>query len=95
MRFFKVLLLVTMIMGITGLASATIWTLANSNGGDGYVVVTSNGFDLFGADNGFGDNYTTYTFTAASTQTLSFPWSYYTYDCCGSLLGSCRLRPER
>jgi len=85
MRIVKFLLLATMIIGVTGLASAATWTLANSNGGDGYVVTTTNGFDLFGADNGFGNNYTTYTETIASPGNYSFLWSYITHDCCGSV----------
>jgi hypothetical protein len=66
------------------LASATTWTLSNSNGGDGYVVTTPTGFQLWGADNGVGSNYTIYIFTATAAETLTLPWVYTSYDCCSS-----------
>jgi hypothetical protein len=69
-------------------AFADTFTLSNSNGGDGSVVLppssTGNQFDLFGADNDVGANTTFYTAVAMSAETLSFNWNYLTFDCCGS-----------
>lgn len=67
-----------------GVASADTFTLANSNGGDGYVVTGLGTFDLFGADNGASANATSYLATAGAAKTLTFNWSYTTADCCGS-----------
>jgi len=66
-------------------ASADIFNLANSNGGDGFVTLSPGGFDLFGADNGASQNYTTYTATALTSQTFTVNWAYTTNDCCGSV----------
>jgi hypothetical protein len=76
------------------LALADSFTLSNSNGGDGYVVLppmsTGNQFDLYGADNGASSdtgvisNTTFYTAVALTAETLSFNWNYLTFDCCGS-----------
>lgn len=60
------------------------FVLANSNGGDGYVVGSYPTFDLFGADNGASNNYTTYTDTFATGGTISYAWTYTTNDCCGA-----------
>lgn len=81
----KFVLAVSLAMfAIATTASASPWALSNSNGGDGFVTLTPSGFDLFGADNGVGPNYTTYTSTFASATTVTFQWSYITNDCCGS-----------
>jgi len=71
-------------IGLAGSCNADTFTLNNDNGGDGYVVAIPGGFDLFGADNGFGNNYTTYTATAATSETLTYNWTYTTNDCCGA-----------
>lgn len=60
------------------------FTVANSNGGDGYVNANAGGFDLYGADNGVGSNLTTYTDTAASAETLIFNYVYTTNDVDGA-----------
>lgn len=65
---------------ISGSALADTFTLANDNGGDGYSVPFGSGVDLFGADNGVGANYTTYTATALSDQLISINWIYHTDD---------------
>jgi hypothetical protein len=65
-------------------ANADTFTLSNSSGGDGSVVTIPGGFDLYGANNGVGSNYTYYVATALTNETLSWNWSYTTYDCCGS-----------
>ncbi len=65
-------------------AEADTFTLANSNGGDGYVVSIPGGFDLFGGNNGAGSNYTTYLATAPTNETLTVNWVYTTNDCCGA-----------
>jgi hypothetical protein len=66
-------------------ASADTFSLANSNGGDGFVNTFPGGFDLFGADNGASQNYTTYTATASTNKTVTVNWTYTTNDCCGSV----------
>ena len=80
----KLLFATVFLIILTGAAYGDTWTLANSNGGDGYVVWTATGFQLWGADNAVGPNYTTYTFTAGGAESLSIPWAYSTLDCCGS-----------
>ena len=66
-------------------AVADTFSLANSNGGDGFVNTFPGGFDLFGADNGASQNYTTYTATASTNKTVTVNWTYTTNDCCGSV----------
>jgi hypothetical protein len=81
----KVLLLAALVVGLTGLAFGNpIYTLANSNGGDGYLVGAPPSFQLFGADNSVLSDYTTYIATFAAPTEVEFSWSYTTYDCCGS-----------
>lgn len=82
--FSKLLLASVFVIAITGVAFGATWTLTNTNGGDGYVVIQPYGFDLYGADNGAPSNFTTYTFTAGTAETLVIPWVYHTYDCCSS-----------
>ncbi len=66
---------------ITASARADVFALSNSHGGDGYVTsVSSNGFNLFGANNGVGPNYTIYSATAEGGGTVSFHWAYSTAD---------------
>ena len=60
------------------------FTFASSNGGDGYLIVNNNGYDLFGADNAVGASLTTFTDTADTAETLTFNYDYTTNDCCGS-----------
>lgn len=72
------------VLGAAGFAYGDTYTLSNSNGGDGYVSGSAPTFKLYGADNGVGSNYTTYTSTFTSPTTLTFNWSYTTHDCCGS-----------
>jgi hypothetical protein len=64
-------------------ASAYVYTLANDNGGDGYVVPTATGFDLFCSDVWLSSNTTTYLTTASTTGTIKFNYTYTTNDCCG------------
>jgi hypothetical protein len=87
MKIFKSLIAIgALILGIgmSGAASADTFTLANDNGGDGFVTSILGGFDLFGSDNSSGANYTTYLATAAVNESLTFNWTYTTNDCCGS-----------
>ena len=81
-----VLLAIAALILVAAPAFADTFTLANSNGGDGFVNVNGSGFDLFGSDNGFanGNNYATYTAVASGAETVSYNWSYQTFDCCGS-----------
>ena len=72
-------------LGISGVAHADTYSLANSNGGDGYVVGSAPTFQLWGANNGAPNNYTTYTTTVSAAETVSFNWAYSTFDCCGSV----------
>ena len=80
----KALLATALVLGVTGLAYGDTYTLSNSHGGDGYVVGSAPAFQLYGSDNGAHTNYTTYTATFATATTMTFDWSYTTYDCCGS-----------
>lgn len=80
----RLFLAVVLFTGITGLAHADTYTLANSNGGDGYVVGSAPSFQLYGSDNGASANYATYTTSISAATSLTFTWSYTTYDCCGS-----------
>jgi hypothetical protein len=77
-------LALTLAIAVSGPALADTFTLANDNGGDGFVNLLANGPDLFGANNGdieFGfANYTTYTATALSDQTFNLNWVYHTED---------------
>ena len=69
--------------GMSGPASADTFTLANTNGGDGFVTAISGGFDLFGANNGVDVGNpvtTTYLATAGANETLTFHWTYTTVD---------------
>lgn len=59
-------------------------TLTNDSGGDGYVTLSSNGFDLFGSNNRSGPNVTSYTTVASTFLNLVFNYTYTTNDCCGS-----------
>ena len=70
-----------------------MFTLGNTNGGDGGVTLLSGGgFDVFGANNGtsriFGggplSSLTTYTATSGVAQTLTFDWTYTSADGAGS-----------
>ena len=73
-------------------AAADMFTLGNTNGGDGGVILLSGGgFDVFGSDNGhpvgFGGpiaNLTSYVATSGLAQTLTFDWTYTTHDLSGA-----------
>ena len=71
-------------VAVSGPALADTFFLNNDNGGDGFVNVFPNGFDLFGADDhaeGNGQsNLTTYTAVAGSNQTFNISWTYHTND---------------
>ena len=57
------------------------FTLSNDSTGDGFVILTPGGFQLFGSDNSSGGpNNTFYTAVAESNQTITFDWSYHTDD---------------
>jgi hypothetical protein len=72
--------------------AADIFTLQNTNNGDGGVTLLSNGFDLFGANNGTSKEFTSiprssltsYTATAGAAETLSFDWTYWSSDFAGT-----------
>jgi len=72
------------LLGFAAAASADTFSLANNNGGDGYVTAIPGGFELFGANNGVGANVTTYEAIASTTGNLTFNWVYTTYDFSGS-----------
>src|SRR5690349_17045726 len=65
-------------------ARADTFALTNTNGGDGFVNVLPNGFDLFGSDNGsLNDpipNTAIYSATALNNQTFTVSWTYHTDD---------------
>lgn len=64
--------------------AAAAFSLVNTNGGDGYVVGNSTSFDLFGSNNGSGDNLTGYTGSAAKTQSYKATYTYTTFDLGGA-----------
>lgn len=72
-------------LGMSAVSHADTYTLANSNGGDGYIIDSTPSFQLFGADNDIGANYTTYTTTASAAETVNFDWKYTTFDSDGSV----------
>ena len=72
------------VAALTTAASAQAWTLFNSSGGDGYVVTAPGSFDLVGANNFVGDNYTLYTKKTAHGGVFNFNWTYTTNDIGGS-----------
>lgn len=71
-------------LAVPAVSHADTYTLANTNGGDGYIVGSAPSFQLFGSDNGVGANYTTYTTTASAAETVNFDWNYTTFDTDGS-----------
>jgi hypothetical protein len=77
-------LAVALSIGIPAAAYGDTYTLANSNGGDGYVVGSAPTFQLWGSDNSASTNYTTYTAAITAPETITFNWAYTTFDCCGS-----------
>jgi len=67
-------------LGLSAPALAETFTL-DTNGGDGYVIPTLTGADLFGSDTQSGNEVlTTYTATALSDQTFNIQWTYNTQD---------------
>ncbi|MFA5041822.1 MAG: VPLPA-CTERM sorting domain-containing protein [Bdellovibrionales bacterium] len=65
--------------------ASAAYTMTNTNGGNGYVVdanTTDGNYTIYGSDDcGYHDgNYTTYTNIATYTGSMSFAWSYTTYD---------------
>src|SRR5207302_5038662 len=69
--------------------AADVFTLQKTNGGDGGVTLLSGGgFDVFGANNGTSQEFTSiprssltsYTATAGAAETLSFGWRYWSSD---------------
>jgi hypothetical protein len=83
-------------IGIAGTANADTFTLDKDFlPGDGFVVVTAGGFNLFGSDSDNASNVidppgcfcslnTTYTAIAGVAETLTFAWAYTTHDDNGS-----------
>jgi hypothetical protein len=77
---------------IAALAAATAatpalaaFTLSNSEGGDGFVVVNSpTVFTLYGNNDGIGNNVASYGDVATTAATISGKWRYYTLDVDGS-----------
>lgn len=73
-------------------ASAEAATVANSNGGDGFVTANSPGclmthdcnFTVTGTNNSSSNNYTTYSDVASADGTYNFVWSYSTSDSDGA-----------
>jgi hypothetical protein len=73
--------------------AADFFTLHATNNGDGGVTLLADGFDLYGADNGFAkifagyfplSSLTTYTATAGADETVDFDWTYTTFDLGGA-----------
>jgi hypothetical protein len=77
---------------IAALAAATAatpasaaFTLTNSQGGDGFVVVISpTVFTLYSNNDGIDNNVTGYTTLAEAAATISGKWRFYTFDVDGS-----------
>jgi hypothetical protein len=76
-------------VALAGQASAAdVFTLQDTNNGDGFVTLLPNGFDLFGANNGTSkiftsiplSSLTSYTATASQVETLIFGWTYESSD---------------
>jgi hypothetical protein len=85
------LLVCSLALGIAGVAKADTFTLDQDFlPGDGFVVVTPGGFNLFGSDNSDTTGCvpcslnTTYTAVAGADETLTFNWAYTTHDDNGS-----------
>ncbi len=75
-RFFSIAALLLGLVTVSSPASAA-FILANTNGGNGYVTVTSNGFILVGSNNESGSgSYTTYTDIASSSSSYTFTYKY-------------------
>ena len=66
-------------------ASASTYSLTNSNGGDGYITGYYPTFTLYGADNSARQNFTDYSTVFTTAQSFKFSWTYTTNDCCGSV----------
>lgn len=78
---FKLLVAAVFVLGVSGVAYGDTYTLANTNGGDGYVVGNYLNFQLFGGDAGNSANsFTTFTTTVSAPETLSFIWNYISHD---------------
>ena len=81
MKLSTLLLAGTVVAGMAFTAPAqAAFTLANTAGGDGYLVGSAPVFSIFGGDNFIPDNYTTYTDTAALADTFAFDWVYTSHD---------------
>ena len=81
----KLTLLAALCAGIAAAPAAATFTLTNSAGGDGFVVINSpTVFTLFSGNDGTGNNVTSFTTTAAAATTISGKWRYYTFDVDGS-----------
>ena len=77
----KLLVAAVFVLGVSGVAYGDTYTLANTNGGDGYVVGGYPSFQLFGSNTGSGSgSSTTFTVTVSEAETLSFLWNYSTKD---------------
>ena len=85
MKLSTLLLAGTVVAGMAFTAPAqAAFTLANTAGGDGYLVGSAPVFSIFGGDDFTSDNYTTYTDTAAWADTFAFDWVYTSHDRDGS-----------
>ena len=78
----KLLVAAVFVLGVSGVAYGDTYTLAKTNGGDGYVVGDYPAFQLFGSDTGNGGSNSTtfFTTTVSEAETLSFLWNYSTQD---------------
>lgn len=77
-----ILLIGLMICITTGFAYADTYALT-IDPGDGYIVGTVPSFQLFGGDNVF-ESTTLYSTNVSTPGTITFAWTYKTYDCCGA-----------
>jgi hypothetical protein len=65
--------------------ASAAFTLSNDLGGDGFVVINSpTAFTLYSANDGTGNNVTSFTQLAEAASTISGKWRYFTYDVDGS-----------
>ncbi len=74
------------LLGFAAGPASAQWVLTSTNGGDGHLGTPDPGYQylIVGSNNGVGQSLTSLVDTATMAETVSFNWSYTTYDCCGS-----------
>lgn len=72
------------VLAIPLAARADRFVLSNDNGGDGRSAGESDGYTMWGADNGVGENTTTLLATATRLETIPYYYEYTSFDRRGS-----------